>query len=1018
MRRNPSRRWAEGMVGLVALLAAATTAVVGTSVPAALATPPAGVVATATGWFDQTGFHDALNDNYSVGNVTPLPAGRLRNFFVFDLSGVTGDVVSVTLSAANYGGVGPPATLTLYDVATPAATLTATATGATGVFADLGSGTVYGSLAVANPNASPLSVPFNPSGVTAVQAAAGRTFAIGGDYAPAAVVADSVFGSTGSDFGHPKSDVQLLVTTRPAPWPQFRAGPAHPGSVPATSLITAANVASLTEAWQAPGIGASSPAVVGGVLYGGTNKLYAYEASGASCAGVPKTCAPLWTMTPGGQLESSPAVADGVVYVGGSDGKLYAVDAAGVANCGGSPTTCAPLWTATTGGVIGEYPSSPAVVGGVVYIGSDDGKLYAFDAAGVNGCGGAPKTCAPLWTAATGGHVGSSPAVSGGTVFVGSDDGKLYAFDALGTSGCAGEPVACAPLWTAAVGSKGVFASPAVAGGLAYVISVDGQLAAFDAAGAIGCSGAPKTCSPVWSASTGTGLVFSSPAVAGGVVYVGSADKKLDAFDAAGVTNCTGTPATCVPLWTGTMPGAGATDFIVSSPAVANGLVFVGSDSFDHQLYAFDASGVTGCAGSPKICTPVWTGETGTGIRSSPAIAGGMVYAGSDGPTLHAFGLPQTGAGGDYHPLSPTRILDTRDGTGGIASALGPGATVSVPVAGRGGVPAAGVSAVTVNLAVTQPTSNGYLTIFPTGTTKPLASSINFEPGQTISNMVVAKLGADGTVSVFNPAGATQVVVDVEGWFGAAGVPAGALYNALSPTRLLDTRYGTGGIASPVGPGATVSVPVAGRAGVPAAGVSAVAINLAVTEPTSNGYLTVFPTGTTQPLASSINFEPSQTISNMVMAKLGADGTISVFNPAGATQVVIDVEGWFGATGTPYSSLSPTRILDTRYGSGGIASAVGPGATVSVPVAGRGGVPATGVSAVAINLAVTEPTANGYLTVFPTGTTQPLASSINFGPGQTISNMVVAKLGADGTVSIFNSAGATHVVIDVEGWFG
>jgi hypothetical protein len=123
-----------------------------------------------------------------------------------------------------------------------------------------------------------------------------------------------------------------------------------------------------------------------------------------------------WTDPTGKAIFSSPAVANGVVYVGSEDDKLYAFKAAG---CGQS--ACLPLWTATTGKAIF---SSPAVANGVVYVGSSDGKLYAFKAAG---CG--QPTCSPLWTAIIGGlNDSSSPAVTNGMIYVGSGDGKLYAF--------------------------------------------------------------------------------------------------------------------------------------------------------------------------------------------------------------------------------------------------------------------------------------------------------------------------------------------------------------------------------------------------------------------------------------------------------------------------------------------------------------------------------------------------------------------------------------------------------------
>lgn len=147
-----------------------------------------------------------------------------------------------------------------------------------------------------------------------------------------------------------------------------------------------------------------------------------------------------WTATTGSGVDSSPAVANGVVYVGSNDQKLYAFDASGSAGCAGMPKACAPLWSALTGGGV---VSSPAVVNGVVYVGSWDGNLYAFDAAGKASCTGSPKTCQPLWTASTGSLVDASPTVANGVVYVGSFDHKLYAFDAAGSRNCSGTPTIC-----------------------------------------------------------------------------------------------------------------------------------------------------------------------------------------------------------------------------------------------------------------------------------------------------------------------------------------------------------------------------------------------------------------------------------------------------------------------------------------------------------------------------------------------------------------------------------------------
>jgi len=406
------------------------------------------------------------------------------------------------------------------------------------------------------------------------------------------------------------------------------------------NAISKSNVSKLVQHFtgQTGGAVDSSPAVANGVVYvgSGDDKLYAFDANGATnCSGTPNRCSPLWTAMTGGGVGSSPAVINGVVYVNSGDNLLYAFDANGATNCSGTPKVCSPLWTAQTGG----QPSSPTVANGVVYSGGS--SVYAFDANGITNCSGTPKVCAPLWTSSfTGLGYSSSPAVANGVLYASGVDDKLYAYDANGATNCSGTPKTCSPLWTATLGTTTSDSTPAVVGGVVYVGSNDSKLYAFDANGNTNCSGAPKTCGPLWTAATPNPFNFSSPAVANGVVYAGSSD--LEAFDANGTTNCSGAPKTCTPLWAANV---GVMD---SSPSVANGLVFIGSFSnFGGQKFgveAFDATGTTDCSGIPKLCTPLWTGVTGSPVLSSPAMANGKVYAGDGLPIffdnkLYAFGL-------------------------------------------------------------------------------------------------------------------------------------------------------------------------------------------------------------------------------------------------------------------------------------------------------------------------------------------------------------------------------------------
>jgi outer membrane protein assembly factor BamB len=295
---------------------------------------------------------------------------------------------------------------------------------------------------------------------------------------------------------------------------------------------------------------------------------------------------------------SSPSVVNGVAYIGSDDGRLWAYPADG---CGQSLCTT-PLWSSTS---LAQIIDAPTVSGGMVYVGSQTsdtsaaGKLDAFSA---SGCG--QSVCSPLWQglAGTKSILESSPAVGNGLVFVGAFDGKLYAFNA---NGCGA--ATCSPVWKGTTGST-IESTPTVVGGVAYIGSDDGKLYAFNATG---CGA--STCAPLWTGSIGGPAFESSPAVANGMVYIGS-DHYLAAFTASGC----GT-ATCAPLWQGTYQG----EFFGGSPALANGRVYIG---LEDGLGVFAASG----CGQP-VCGPLWL-AFGSGaqaqVQSSPTVANGLVYAG------------------------------------------------------------------------------------------------------------------------------------------------------------------------------------------------------------------------------------------------------------------------------------------------------------------------------------------------------------------------------------------------------
>jgi len=224
-----------------------------------------------------------------------------------------------------------------------------------------------------------------------------------------------------------------------------------------------------------------------------------------------------------------------------------------------------------------------------------------------------------------------------------------------------------------------------------------------------------------------------------------------------------------------------------------------------------------------------------------------------------------------------------------------------------------------------------------------------------------------------------------------------------------------------LGSGQKLDLTVTGRGGVPASGVAGVIMNVTVTGPSANGFVTAWPSGQSQPLASNLNFTPAQTVPNLVVTGVGTNGEVSLFNSAGNTQLIADVTGWF-ASGAQLTSLTPARLLDTRAGAGTVdgrfsgGGAIGAQAVLDLDVSGRGGVPATGAAAVVLNVTAVSPSATGFITAWPSGFSQPNASNLNFMPGQTRPNLVISALGSNGKVSLFNSAGTTDIVVDVLGW--
>jgi len=384
------------------------------------------------------------------------------------------------------------------------------------------------------------------------------------------------------------------------------------------------------------------------------------------------------------------------------------------------------------------------------------------------------------------------------------------------------------------------------------------------------------------------------------------------------------------------------------------------------------------------------------GLASIGALLVVVLVVGGSAPPTNAADASKA-----FVPVTPTRFMDTREGLGGVR--LHAGETRVMPVAGRAPVPPSGAVAIAINVTVTDPSAAGFLTVWPSGRDRPVASNLNYAAQETVANLVIVGVGSDGAVDIFAQR-ATDVVVDVVGWFYAG-------FNPVTPARLMDTRQGLGGLV--LAPHERRDLVVQRQGGLPDAAIGAVALNVTVTEPSQAGFLTVWPSDVDRPLASSLNFVAGKTTPNAVVVGVGSGGRISIYNSAGNTQVIVDVAGWF-ALG--FDAVTPVRVMDTREGFGGVKLA--PGEVRNLKVTGHGDIPDTvAVGAVSLNVTVTDPTADGYLTVWPAGLTRPLASNVNFTGGQTVANAVPVGVGDDGQISIFNSSGDTDVVVDITGWY-
>jgi uncharacterized repeat protein (TIGR03803 family) len=368
--------------------------------------------------------------------------------------------------------------------------------------------------------------------------------------------------------------------------------------------------------------------------------------------------------------------------------------------------------------------------------------------------------------------------------------------------------------------------------------------------------------------------------------------------------------------------------------------------------------------------------------------------------------------------VTPCRLVDTRPDHGGSGPILG-GTFRTFPIPQEGGcnIPAT-AAAYSLNVSVVPLGGLGYLTMWPAGVTlRPLVSTLNSVDGRIKASAAIVPAGTNGAVNIY-VTNTTNVILDINGYFAAVSSSTLAFY-PLTPCRVADTRHSTypPGLGPPYLTGNQErDFPIlnATSCNIPAS-AAAYSLNFSVVPHGPLGYMTVWPTGQSRPVVSTLNDLPAQIIANAAIVPAGTAGKVSVY-PSNDTDLIIDINGYFALAGTGGLSLytvAPCRVIDTRHvGSGQPFSG-----TLNPPVDVEGSVcgPSATAQAYVFGAAVVPTGSLGYLTLWADGTTQPLVSTLNALDGSISSNMAIVP-STNGKVDAFAS-GITQLILDISSYF-
>ena len=531
-----------------------------------------------------------------------------------------------------------------------------------------------------------------------------------------------------------------------------------------------------------------------------------------------------------------------------------------------------------------------------------------------------------------------------------------------------------------------------------------------------GLAGATHT--PVQSAGAGTSNVSIT-------ANVSSLTLNTKYYYQAWATNSAGTAAGAISSFTtsATVPvptvSTGSATQVASTSATLNGTANPNGAS-TNVLFLYGTSSTS--LSQHTLVQNIGSG--GTAVNVSASITGlnpsttyyYQIYAtNSAGPARGATSSFTTSAPPvalQFVPVTPCRVADTRNANGPFGGPVMSAKSTrefDIPQSACG-IPST-AAAYSLNVTVVPSGPLGYLSMWPTGQTQPLVSTLNSIDGRVKANAAITPAGTNSGVDVY-VTDATHVILDIDGYFVPAGTSSALSFYPVAPCRVVDTRNPAGPLGGPsIGKQSSRNFPVQSSSCSIPATATAYSLNVTAVPKGPLGYLTIWPTGAAQPLVSTLNSYNGGVVANAAIVPAGTSGQVSVY-VSDASDVVMDINGYFAPPGTGGLSLYTVpacRALDSRTGSGAFKG------VLVANIEGSTCAPPSTAQAYVLNATVVPQVTLGYLTLWPDGGTQPLVSTLNSYDGAVTSNMAIVPT-SNGSIDAY-STDSTNLILDISSFF-